>query len=69
MERKLTGVVLRCAQEAGLDTLDTFQIIEGAVRAHGVEALYRTWHHSSEGNRLIAEAVASELISRNMLKP
>jgi hypothetical protein len=68
-ERRLTRIVLRCAEEAGLYALDTFQMIEDAVHVAGIDALYRTWHHNSEGNRLVAEAVAAELVRRHMLQP
>ena len=68
-QRRLTGIVLRCAEEAGLGALDTFQIVQDAVRARGVDALHRVWHHNSEGNRLIADAVAAELAKRHMLQP
>ena len=67
--RRRTRIVLDCAREAGLGALDTFRIVQDAVRARGDDALYRIWHHNSEGNRLIAEAVAAQLANRNMLQP
>jgi hypothetical protein len=62
--RRQAGVVLRCAAAAGLSTLDTFAIVEQAVRARGIDAIYIRDHHTPDGNRLIAEAIAAELKRR-----
>ena len=67
-QRRLSQRVLRCAAEAGLGTLDSFSIIDGIVRARGIDAAYRVWHQTPEANRLVADAVAAEL-SRLSLRP
>lgn len=66
-QRRLAQLVLRCADAAGLPTLDTFQLVNDAVRARGPDALYRIWHHNAEGNHLIAQAIVAELRRRHML--
>lgn len=55
--------VLNCAAEAGLDTLDTFEIVQRAVEEKGVPSLYRLKgsHHSPEGNELVAESIANKI--------
>jgi hypothetical protein len=59
--RRQAGLVLRCAQAAGLATLDTYDVVERAVRQRGIDAIYIRDHHTPYGNRLIAEAIAAEL--------
>jgi len=56
--------VLHCAEVAGLATLDTYGVVEQAVRARGIDAIYIHDHHTPEGNRLIAEAIAAALKAR-----
>ena len=60
-QRRLSQGVLRCAADAGLRTLDSFSVIDDVVRKRGIEAVYRVWHHTPEGNRLVADAIAAEL--------
>src|SRR5262249_53841701 len=59
--RRQADLVLRCAKAAGLATLDTYGVVEQAVRARGIDAIYIRDHHTPDGNRLIAEAIAAEL--------
>jgi hypothetical protein len=59
--RRQAGLVLHCAEVAGLGVLDTYPVIEQAVRARGIDAIYIRDHHTPEGNRLIAEAIAAAL--------
>ncbi|MBS0547172.1 MAG: hypothetical protein JSR24_05440 [Proteobacteria bacterium] len=66
-QRRLSQVVLRCAEAAGLQTYDSYSLIDDAVRAQGVKALYGGWHHSALGNHLVAEGVSAELTRRRML--
>ena len=67
-ERRLSRLVLQCAAQAGLATLDTFQEIDRAVQTHGLAMLYGgTLHHTADGNRLIAETIWSELLRRQMM--
>lgn len=68
-ERRLALKVLHCADEAGLATLDTYDMIEGVVSKRGISAIYESTHHNPEGNRLIAAAIAAELTRRQMLPP
>ncbi len=65
-QRRLSSAVLKCARDAGLATLDLYDETARAVRTHGRGALYRTWHPSPEGYRLIAEGIAAELRRRHM---
>jgi hypothetical protein len=53
--------VLDCAAASGLAVLDLGDTIERAVQARGVDALYREDHHSPEGNRIVAGAIAAKL--------
>lgn len=53
--------VLDCAAAAGVPVLDTVHALEGAVRAGGLDAVYREGHHSPEGNRIVAAAIAAKL--------
>lgn len=59
--------VLRCASEAGLATLDTFDAVETAIDEQGVDSLYLYGHHSAAGNRLIAHVIAAELARLRLL--
>jgi hypothetical protein len=53
--------VLDCAAASGMEVLDLGDTVERGVRALGVDPLYREDHHSPEGNRLVAEAIAARL--------
>jgi hypothetical protein len=59
--------VMRCAGEAGLVALDLAQPLKAALDARGRAALYRSEHHSAEGNRWVAERLARELAQRHLL--
>jgi hypothetical protein len=59
--RRQADLVLHCATAAGLAVLDTYGVVEQAVRARGIDAIYIRDHHTPEGNRLIAEAIAAKL--------
>lgn len=65
-QRRVSQAVLKCAEAAGLASLDLYEPTEKAVRARGLRAMYLTWHPSPAGYRLIAEAVAAELERRRM---
>jgi hypothetical protein len=66
-ERRVTGVVLKCAQQAGLATLDLYPALDAAVRKDGRDSVYGRWHPNWRGYRLIGEQVAQELQRRKML--
>lgn len=67
-ERRLSLFVLQCAVQAGLAALDTFQEIDRAVQTDGLAALYGgKLHHTAYGNRVVAEAIWSELLQRRMM--
>jgi hypothetical protein len=59
--RRQADLVLRCAapraSRRSIPTVSSRQ----AVRAHGIDAVYIRDHHTPEGNRLIAEAIAARL--------
>ncbi len=65
-QRRVSQVVLRCAEEAGLGTLDLYDDTERAVRTRGRSAVYLAWHPSPLGYRLIAEAIAAEFTRRHI---
>ena len=54
-------MVLRCAEAAGLASLDTYDAVERAVRQRGIDAVYIRDHHTPLGNRLVAETIAAAL--------
>lgn len=60
-ERAWTAHVTACAEKAGMAVLDTAPLLEARQRDGGLDATYREGHHSPEGNRLVAEAVAARL--------
>jgi hypothetical protein len=62
-----TANVLRCAEQAGLIALDLAPPMKAATDARGLGTLYRAEHNSPEGNRLVAELLASELMRRRLL--
>ena len=49
--------LLACAAEAGFATLDTFDGLAAAVRAKGVDSIFRSSHPGPQGARLNAEAM------------
>ena len=53
--------VADCARASGMQVLDTMDVLDGAVRAGGLDSVYREGHHSPEGNRIVAEAIAARL--------
>ncbi len=61
--------VLACAKEIGVATLDTFPAIDRLMKAGQRDRLYRIWHHSPDGNRLVAELIAAELKARGLPAP
>lgn len=60
--------VLGCAAEAGLATFDLAEPLRAEIAARGIDALYRTDHHSAQGNRVVAEMIKGELDRRRLLK-
>lgn len=66
-QRRLSRGVLDCAEQAGLAALDLFDATERAVRTKGRKTVYRAWHPSPEGYRLIADQIADELTQRAIL--
>jgi hypothetical protein len=59
--------VLGCAAAAGLIPFDLSDTLKAAVDAHGANALYRSDHHSAEGNRVVADLIMRELVRRRLL--
>lgn len=59
--------VLGCAAAAGLIAFDLADPLKGAVDTRGADMLYRSDHHSAEGNRVVADLVMRELVKRRLL--
>jgi len=66
-DRRTVAKVLGCATAAGLIAFDLAGPLQAAIAQRGVDALYRTDHHSAEGNRVVAEAIRGELVRRRLL--
>ena len=64
-QRRLSQGVLKCAQAAGLATLDLYDRTAEAVHTEGRDRIYRTWHPSPEGYKIMAEGIAAELARRH----
>jgi hypothetical protein len=62
-----TGPVLACAEKAGLIALDMAEPLKPLMVKHGIDAMFRSDHHSAEGNRATAEAILHELAGRHLL--
>jgi len=67
-EHRIARLVLGCAAEAGLATLDLYAPFADAVRAGGRAAVYAEWHPNPRGYLLTAQAIAAELQRRDMLR-
>lgn len=65
--RRVTDIVLKCADEAGFPTLDMFATIDQAVRARGLGVIYGDAHPSPAGTEITARRVADELKKRHMV--
>ncbi|MGD9882961.1 MAG: hypothetical protein AB7F22_22065 [Reyranella sp.] len=65
-DRRTVAKVLGCAAEAGLIAFDLAEPLQVAMERHGVDALYRTDHHSVEGNRVVAQAIKDELVRQRL---
>lgn len=59
--------VLGCASEAGLIPFDLSNPMKAVIDDKGVNALYRSDHHSAEGNRAVADIVLHELAVRRLV--
>jgi hypothetical protein len=66
-DRRAVRKVLDCASEAGLIPIDLADPMKPAIEARGVDALFRTDHHSAEGNRAAADLIMHELVRRHLL--
>lgn len=65
--RRSIQAVLGCASEAGLIPFDLSDPMKAVIDAKGVNALYRSDHHSAEGNRTVADIVLRELVGRRLV--
>ena len=52
---------------AGLIPFDLSDTVKAAVDARGADALYRSDHHSADGNRVVADLVMRELVNRRLV--
>jgi hypothetical protein len=59
--------VLGCAAEAGLIPFDLSEPLKPEIAARDIDALFRTDHHSAQGNRVVAELIMNELVQRHLL--
>jgi lysophospholipase L1-like esterase len=66
-EHRVARVVLACAAEAGLATLDLYPLFAEQVAEGGRKAVYLQWHPNERGYRMTAEAIAAELRRRGMV--
>ncbi len=66
-QRRLSQAVLHCAQSAGLQTYDSFKLLDDTIKAQGLQSLYGNWHHNAAGNHLVAEGIFGELNRLRML--
>lgn len=66
-QKRLSRKILQCAEQAGLQTYDSFDAVDAAVKTQGVQSLYGEWHHSAAGNHLVAEGISSALNKFKML--
>jgi len=66
-DRRTVAKVLGCATAAGLIAFDLAEPLQAAITQRGVDALYRTDHHSAAGNRVVAEQIRDELARRRLL--
>ena len=64
--RRVTGLVLTCAEAAGLATLDMFDAIDAAVRSTGLRTVYRDAHPSPVGTEIAARRIAEALKQHKM---
>jgi lysophospholipase L1-like esterase len=65
-QRRLSKVVLDCAERAGLAGLDLYDTTDKAVSSHGRNYFYGPWHPNVTGYQLIADSIAAELERRHM---
>lgn len=61
--------VLACAADAGLIAFDLAGPLKGVIEQRGLEKLYRTDHHATEGNRVVADLLMAELLRNGLLPP
>jgi hypothetical protein len=64
-----TARVLGCAEKAGLVVFDLAPPLKAAIEARGLATLYRSEHHSAEGNRVMADLIFHELVRTRLLAP
>lgn len=68
-DQRAVREVLGCAERAGLVALDEDAWLRPAVEREGMDAMFRTDHHSPEGNRGVARFLMRELAARRLLSP
>lgn len=61
-----TRPVLDCAEKAGLIPLDMAEALRPLMATRGIDAMFRSDHHSAEGNRATAEAISQALAVRRL---
>jgi hypothetical protein len=68
-QRRLSQLVLKCADAAGLASLDLYDETAAAIQKDGRQKVYLAWHPSPEGYGLIAKGIAAELERRGYIPP
>jgi hypothetical protein len=66
---RVTDLVLKCAEAAGLATLDMFPAIDAAVRSQGLRTVYADAHPSPVGTAIAAQRIAEVLKAHHMPPP
>jgi hypothetical protein len=66
---RVTGLVLKCAEAAGLATLDMFPTMDAAVRSQGLRTVYADAHPSPVGTTIAARRIADALKARQIAPP
>jgi hypothetical protein len=64
-----TAKVLGCAQKAGLVGADLAGPLKVAIGARGLATLFQSEHHSTEGNRVVADLILQALVRARLLPP
>lgn len=63
-QRALTGLVLRCAREAGFATYDLFDVLDGPMRAGKRDALFAWGNHPTPAGHALTVAAVRALLAK-----
>ncbi len=68
-QHRKSKTVLRCAEQAGLAAVDTYDAMSDAVKKDGRKSVYGSWHPNVAGYQLIADQIAAEIRKRGYIPP